>query len=110
MGGNLVDGTRGEGGLVVEVGDGLAPGATVFVDTVEEGKEAVVVFVSDGVEFVRMALGTSEGESEPDGAGGVDPVDDVVDAGLLGIATTLAVSHVIPMKAGRENLVGRGIG
>ena len=96
-------------GLVRQEGFGAAAGLTVLVDAVEEGREGVVVGLGDGVEFMGVALRAAQGHAQPGGAHGVHSVEDVVDAGFLGITTAFAVGHVVALEAGRELLLGRGI-
>ena len=95
--------------LVRQEGFGAAAGLTVLVDAVEEGREGVVVGLGDGVEFMGVALRAAQGHAQPGGAHGVHSVEDVVDAGFLGITTAFAVGHVVALEAGRELLLGRGI-
>ena len=97
-------------GTVREEGDGTPPGPAIFVDAVEEGGEAVVLGVRHRVELVTVALATAEGQPQPDRPHRIDPVDHVIDAGLLGIAASLAIRHVIAMEGGGQSLVGGGVG
>ena len=63
----------------LEHGAGVALGAVeaVLGHVVEEGVELVILLLRDRVELVVVALGAADGQAEPDGAGGVDAVDDV---------------------------------
>jgi hypothetical protein len=60
-------------------------------DAVEDGGEAVVVELLDGVELVVVAAGAVDGEAEEGGGGGVDDVVEVVGA-LLAFGGEVGVS------------------
>ena len=57
-----------------------------------------------------VALGAADGQAEPDGAGGVDPVDDGGDAVFLRIDAPLAVGQGVAVEAGGGLLGERGLG
>ena len=79
-------------------------GEVDFFGIVEEGEQAVVLVKGEGVVLVRVALGTPHGESQPDGGGGVDPIDHGGDPELLGIDAPLFVREGLSMKARRRPL------
>ena len=106
---DFAQGPRGVRRLEGQVGLGGGAGLTVLVDAVEEGGERVVVVDRDRIELVGMALRAAEGQSEPGGTHGVHAVEDVIDAGFLGVAAALAVGHVITMEAGGELLLDGGV-
>ena len=57
-----------------------------------------------------VALGAFEGGAEPDGTGGVDAVDDLIDAAFLRLGPRFDVGGGATMKAGGDDLLGCGIG
>ena len=56
-----------------------------------------------------VALGAFEGGAKPDGTGGVDAVDDLIDAAFFGLSTRFDVGGGAAMKAGGDDLLGRGV-
>ena len=66
---------------------------------IEVGEELVVFFLADGVVFVVVALTALHGEGEPNGGGGHDAVDDVIDAQFFGKSASFVRSGVITIKA-----------
>ena len=83
--------------------DGRSGPVGVF-GVVEESVKLVVFAVSDGVELMRMALGAADGETKPDRAGGVDSVDDGLDAELFTIGSALLVDESVPVEGGGNEL------
>ena len=81
-----------------------------FLGVVEVGEEAVVVGLGDGVVFVVVALGALEGGAEPDGAGGVDAVEDLIDAAFLGFGAGFDVGGGAAMEASGDDLIDGGVG
>jgi len=77
---------------------------------VEEGKEAIVFLVRDGIEFVIVALRAGDGKAEPNRAGGANTIHDALDAELLGVDAALAIDLSVAMEAGSDLLIERGIG
>ncbi len=67
---------------------------------VEERVKLVVFPVRDGVVFVGVALGATDGEAEPDGAGGVDAVHHSLDAELLGVGAPFFVDERVAVEGG----------
>ena len=57
-----------------------------------------------------VALGAFEGGAKPDGTGGVDAVDDLIDAAFFGLSTRFDVGGGAAMKAGGDDLLGRSVG
>ena len=57
-----------------------------------------------------MALSTLQRGTEPDGARGVDAVDDLVDPAFLRLGTRFDVGGRAAMKASGNDLLRRGIG
>jgi hypothetical protein len=105
----LRDGRGLLGGGQFEDGRGLRiSAAAVDGRLVEEGEEAEVVALGDGVELVVVAARAGEGESEPDGADGLGHVEDVLDAVLLGDAAAFAVDRVVAEEGGGERMPGLG--
>ena len=52
-----------------------------------------------------MALGTADGQTQPDGAGGVHAVHHRLDAKLLRIGTSFLIDQRVAMKGGRQQLL-----
>ena len=107
----VVDGAK----IALEFGDlalllgGVDP-RLGFVGVVEKSKNAEVVVVGDGIEFVRVALGALEGEAESGFADAVEPVDDGLDAKLLRDNGALFVDHAVAEKTGGDDLILGGLG
>ena len=105
-----------EGGdLLFQPGDfalfvGSVGGVGGFAGAVEEGEDAVVFLLSEGVEFVAVALGALHGETEDGFADGVHAVDDAFDAELFGIGATFLVGHGMTEEAGGDVVVLGGVG
>ena len=76
-------------------------------DAVPVGEELVILLLRNRIVLVIVAAAAADGQAEPDGAGGIDAIDDVIDARLLGDAAAFAVEHVIAMEAGRDLLRDR---
>src|SRR5215468_620739 len=81
--------------------------AAVHRRLVEEGEQAVIVALRQGVELVVVAAAAVEGEAQPDGAGRLGHVHYVIDAVLLGDATALAVDRMIAAERRRQLLLRR---
>ena len=96
----VLDGPRGRG-------DGVALGLGVlrrhvqlrFHVLVQEVVELEVLLLRDGIELVVVALGAGDGQAEPGPAHGVHPVDDGLDAELLGFDAAFHVHHRVPEEA-----------
>ena len=71
---------------------------------VEEGEEAVVVALREGVVFVVVALGAFEGRAKPDDAQRADAVVDLVHARLLRVGAGLDVRGRAAVEAGGDAL------
>ena len=61
----------------------------------------------EGIELVVVALGAADAGAEPDGAGGVDAVDDLLHAVLLGVGAGLEIQRRVAMEAGGDQLLRR---
>ena len=83
----------------------LLPG---IVDVIEEREELIILPLRDRVELVRMALGTTERQSEEDGADQVDPIDGHLEPDVLVFEG--AVGHHGAEKARGDRLVDRCAG
>ena len=79
-------------------------------DVIEEGEELIKFPLRNGIVFVVVAAAAIEREREPREAGGLDAVDDVLDAPFLGDEAALAVDAVVAMKACGDGLRARGRG
>ena len=85
-------------------------GAVGILGVVEEGEELVIFPVRDGIELVGVALGAAHGEAEPHGAGGVDAIDDGLDAELFAVRSTLLVDEGVAVEGGGDELGFGGVG
>ena len=65
--------------------------------------------MADRIVLVRMALGTTDRQAEPGGAGGVGAIDGSFDAELLRVGAAFLVERCVAMEAGRDDLILRGI-
>src|SRR5262249_33278385 len=81
-------------------------GGNVGLDVaVEEGEELVVLALRQGVVLVVVTLSAAERQAEPDAGGGVDAIDDGLDAELLAIDAALAIGERVAVEAGRYFLL-----
>ena len=88
--------------------DGRSAGvsaAAINGGLVKEGGELVVFLLCEGVIFVVVAAATIEGQGQPDCAGGLGHIHDVVDTVLLGDAPTLTINGVVTQEAGGKALL-----
>ena len=76
---------------------------------VEEGQQPVVVALRDRVELVVVALAAADGQAEPDAAGGVDAIDDGLDAELFHIDAAFFVNEGVAVEAGGDALAPGGV-
>ena len=76
----------------------------------EDAKQGVVVAGGDGIEFVVVALGAADGESEPRGADRVHAVDKLFVARLGAIDACFAIGERVAQEAGGDQLIGGGVG
>ena len=82
----------------------------VGLEGVEVGEEGVVVLLGDGIEFVVVAAGAADGETEEKGAEGVGAVFDIADVNFLLDGAALGGGDVGAVEAGGDELGGGGIG
>ena len=77
----------------------------VVVDSrVEEGVHLVVLTMRDRIVLMCMALGTPYGEAEPDRAGRVDPVHDLLDPCLFRVDAPFLIDDGLAMETRRDQL------
>ena len=76
---------------------------------VEDGEQAEVIFLGDGVVLVSMTLGTGHRGAHPNGHGGVHAIHDGDVAVFLVARAALVVRHRIAMKRGRGQLLIGGV-
>ncbi len=81
-----------------------------FRDGVEEGDQAVKIFLPDGIELVVVATRATHGETQPGGARGACPVDHVLRMVFRGNGAAFKVDHVIAVEAGGDLVVEGGVG
>ena len=89
---------------------GLHVAASALRHCVEEGKQSVKLVLRNRVILVIVAARASDGEAEPDSAGRLDAIDDVLDLRLGGDRTALPVEHVVAVEAGGDELAERRLG
>ena len=75
---------------------------------VEEGEHPEVLLLGDGIVLVIVALGAGDRAPEPDGSGGLDPVQDSRHPVLLRVGPTLGVDHGVAVESGGDLLLGSG--
>ena len=96
-----------DGGFFVAV----VIGEAAFVgDAVEIGEEAVEIFLRDGVVLVIVAAGAADGEAHPNDACGLGAVGDVFDPVFLWNDAPFAISAVVTVETGGDDLIARGVG
>ena len=76
---------------------------------VEDGEQPEIVFLTNGVVLVVVALGARHGGAHPDGQRGVDPIDQGYVAELFVAGATLIVGHRVPMERGGDLLLFGGL-
>jgi hypothetical protein len=91
-------------------GVGYAPIFAEFGNIVEEGEEAVVIALGDGIELVVVAMSAAKREAEPRDADRIDAIGDVLDAIFLFDDAAFGIDDVIAKETGGNALVERGIG
>ena len=69
-----------------------------LVAVVEEGEQPVVLALADRVVLVIVTLAAADGQAEEDGAGGVDAIDDRLDAEHLDVDAPLLVRRRVAVK------------
>ncbi len=84
--------------------------AALLRDLIEECEQAVEIFLRDGVVFVIVAAGASDGEAHPHGGGSLRAVGHVFDAILFGNDSAFAAGAVIAIEPRSDLLVERGVG
>ena len=90
---------RGRDGAAAAAAAARAAGLGHLVEDVVERE---VVGLLDRIELVVVAARAGEREAHPDGRGGLDAIEDILDARLLGDAAALAVEHVVAVKTARD--------
>src|SRR5262249_20859668 len=83
---------------------------TAISRIIEEGVEAVVLLLRDRIVFMTVALSAHHGKAEPSRRRRGHAVLDRLGAILLGITTAFVIDFRIPVKAGGDLLLQRGIG
>ena len=79
-------------------------------DVSEEGLEFVKVAGFDGVEFVVVALGATEGAAKESGGDRTNAFGSVFGEVFFGLSTAFAGHHVEAVVAGGDELLGGGVG
>ena len=91
----------------LEGGEGLGAGEVGFAfRVVKEGEEPVIIALRNRIVFVVMALRTLERRAQPDRAGRVDAVEDLVDAALLLVGAGLYVGRRRAVEARGDEGIG----
>ncbi len=90
-------------------GAGAAAGEAVLGHAIECVEEAIVIAHGEGIVFVVVALGAGEGETEPSGGGGIDAIEEDVEALFFRDGAAFAVEQVIPVECGGDELVVGGV-
>ena len=101
----------GQGEVGTEVEHACAAALSAFEwSLVKEGEELVILADGEGVVLVVVTLGATEGGAQPDGAEGVDAIDDLFVVVLGGIGAGLQVEGRVALEAGGDFLLEGGIG
>ena len=88
----------------------VAQALHAVVRVVEEGQHPVVVLLGDGVELVVVALRAGHGAAEPRRGGRVHAVHQRLPPRLFDVDPSLLVEEGVPVEAGRDLLLRRGLG
>ena len=78
-----------------------------LVGVVEEGEELVILALRDRIELVVVALAAADRQAQEDDAGGVDAIDDRLDAELLEVDAAFLVDLRVAVEAGGDLLLER---
>ena len=94
----------------IEEGSVLGKGFAAVDHVVKNCEQRKVFTLADGIEFVVVAFGASEGQPQPGGARCVDPVDDAFDAVFFDwISVALGLGRV-PVERRGNRLFGSSPG
>ena len=88
---------------------GKRGGDFLLITAVEKGEQAVVLPLGDRVVFMGVALGATHGQSQPDAAGGIQPVNHGLDPELLLVGPSFSAREGVAMKTGRDLLLDAGV-
>ena len=77
-----------------------------LVGVVQESHELIILLMRNGVVFMGVTLGASDGESHPYGPRRGHSIDHGVKAILQWIDPTLFIKHGVSMKTGRDLAFG----
>ena len=90
--------------------DGAFVGTVCILRLIQDGEELKVLGLSNGIEFVRMALCACHCDSHPYSHGGVDAINDGNVSELFIVGTTFVIGERIAVKGGGYQLFVGGIG
>ena len=82
-----------------------AAGFALFVQIVKEGEELIVLTLSEWIELVIVAAGTTERNPEQDGRCRVNTICNVFNAVFLGDNSPFRIDHVISVETRCDPLV-----
>ena len=89
------EGAIGVGHLGVDAG---------LFDIIEERDQAVEILLGDRVKLVVVAAGAAHGEAQPDGAGGLHPIDRIFQEVLLSDGAAFVTGHMVSVKTTGDQL------
>ena len=81
-----------------------------FFDGIKVSGKAIKIFLKDRVVFVVVTTGALQGQTQPDGGGGLCTIKDAFDAKLLGIDPPFRARAVVAVKSRGDRGFGSGIG
>ena len=74
---------------------------------IEKSEKLIVLLLSDGIEFVIMALGATDGQPQKDTSESADSVHDRFDPKLFRVNPAFLIDLSIPVKPSRNFLLNR---
>ena len=85
------------------------PNHALLLDIVEVREKLVVLLLRERIEFVIVATGAAERETEPHGSGSLGAVGNVLYAKLLVNRTPFGGRAMVPIESGGDDLVASGV-
>ena len=77
-------------------------GVVDIFSLVEKSEQLEIFALGDGIEFVAVTLGTAQSQSQPNGTGCVDSIDDFLVAKLFVIGAAFLVDQCVAVKKPRR--------
>ena len=89
---------------------GAFVGTVCILRLIQDGEDLEILGLSNGIEFVRMALCACHCHSHPNSHGGIDAINDSDVSEFFIVGTTFIVGERIAVKGGGHQLFVGGIG